>query len=99
VIWLRTIEYLISFVRQSQASDSDLDVQISCGHATASAPALELLGATKSFMMDVVRGREVVLDRWTKRGEETVKYQQDGGRFALVCPERLVLEVREEMQL
>lgn len=99
VIWLQTIDYLISFVRQSQASSSNSKIRISCGHATASSPALELLGATKGFMMDVVCGNEIVLDRWEERREETVMYQQDGGRFTLVCPERLVLEVREVVRL
>jgi len=95
ITWLQTIDYLISFVRQSQASSSNSEIRISCGHATASAPALELLGASKSFMMDIVCGNQIVLDRWEERGEETVMYRQDGGRFTLVCPERLVLEVRE----
>jgi len=99
VTWLQTIDYLISFVCHHQASSSNSEIRISCGHATASAPALELLGATKGFMMDVVCGNEIVLDRWEERGEETVMYQQDGGRFTLVCPERLVLEVREVVRL
>lgn len=99
VIWLKTIDYLISFVRQSQTSSSYPDIRISCGHATALAPALELLEATKGFMMDVICGNEIVLDRWEERGEKTVMYQQDGGRLTLVCPERLVLEVRDVMRL
>jgi len=100
--WFHTIDFLISFVREPHHTslhmdDSDGEIRISCGHSTACAPALELLSASKKFMMDVVCGREEVQGRWKERGEETVRYRQDGGQFTLICPERLVLEARKEL--
>ncbi|KAJ6619695.1 Metallo-hydrolase/oxidoreductase [Mycena sp. CBHHK59/15] len=90
--WLSSIEYLIAFVRtENQAGQ----IQINCGHRTTLRPALEVLEATRLFMGDVVSGREPVRKRMTIRGEESVEYVQKAGRFALRCPERLVLEARK----
>jgi hypothetical protein len=94
ITWLCTIDFLISFVRESQTSALD-EIKINCGHSTAGAPALELLLAVKSFVADVLCRKERVRDRWNNRNEQTVMYKQGGGRFALICPERLVLEAGE----
>ncbi|KAF9496778.1 Metallo-hydrolase/oxidoreductase [Pleurotus eryngii] len=91
--WMETVDELISFVGDEE-SQSGSAVKINAGHETAAQPALEVLTATKAFMEDVLRGREAVQRRWTKRGEETVMYEQDGKRFSLICPERLVVEAR-----
>jgi glyoxylase-like metal-dependent hydrolase (beta-lactamase superfamily II) len=90
VTWFATLDYLISFV-QSQSHT----VRINSGHRTVLRPALDVLFAAKSFMVDVVSGREKIRRRTIQRGENTVEYRQTGGRFALICPERLVLQARE----
>ncbi|KAJ7475799.1 hypothetical protein FB451DRAFT_1034349 [Mycena latifolia] len=92
VEWLSSIKYLILFVK---AENQTGRVQINSGHRTVCRPALEVLVATNEFMQDVISGREPVRERMTVRGEENVVYLQQGGRFKLRCPERLVLAARE----
>lgn len=90
--WMSSVEYLIAFVEvENQAGQ----VWVNSGHRTMCRPALEVLDATKAFMEDVISGREPVRRRVIFRGEENVIYEQRGGRFALRCPERLVLEARK----
>ncbi|KAJ7739779.1 Metallo-hydrolase/oxidoreductase [Mycena maculata] len=92
VEWKTSIEYLIAFVKGENQTGQ---VRINSGHRTVCQPALEVLDAAKEFMEDVVSGRVPVRERVTVRGEENVVYQQKGGRFALRCPERLVLAARK----
>ncbi|KAI0360152.1 Metallo-hydrolase/oxidoreductase [Trametes cingulata] len=92
VVWLQTIDSLIALVEGSGKGET---VRINCGHKTAMGPALEVLRSTRAFMVDVLEGREKVKSRMTKRGEEHVEYVQEGGRYSLICPERLVREARE----
>ena len=91
VRWLATIDELIALV---EASGKGSQARISCGHRTAAGPALEVLRTTKAFVRDVIEGREQVKRRLTRRGEEHVKYAQEGGRYSLICPERLVEEAK-----
>ncbi|KAF8149852.1 Metallo-hydrolase/oxidoreductase [Crassisporium funariophilum] len=92
VTWFASMEYLILFVKDKQ--NATKRVLINSGHRTVLQPALDVLMAAKAFMEDVVAGREEVRDRRQKRGETTVTYEQAGGRFSLICPERLVEEAR-----
>ena len=89
--WFSTINTLLFFV-QSQPNASQ--VKINCGHATAMKPAIDVLEATKSFMKDVVSGKEPLRGRYQRGGVWLVQYRQATGRFSLACPERLVLEAR-----
>lgn len=70
-------------------------VLIQCGHVTAGVPALEMLEATKSFMRDVVEGREPLRGMHKRRTSTYLVYRQESGRFALDCPEKLILEARK----
>lgn len=74
-------------------------VLIQCGHATAGIPALEMLEATKSFMRDVVEGREPLVGTHKRRTSTYLVYRQASGRFALDCPEKLILEARKGLEL
>ncbi|KAH9902783.1 Metallo-hydrolase/oxidoreductase [Cubamyces lactineus] len=94
VVWLETVDKLIRLVAESGKGDS---VKINCGHVTAEGPAMDVLHSTKAFMLNVVEGKEKVKRRMQKRGEEYVEYEQDGGRYSLICPERLVKEARGTM--
>ena len=94
VHWLDTVDALMRLV---QSSKSPEEVKINCGHVTANGPALEVLQTTKAFMADVLGGKEEVKSRLTRRGEEHVKYVQEGGRYSLLCPERLVEEARKAL--
>ena len=97
VQWLATVDALVTLV-QASASDTSDEAKVNCGHKTAMGSALEVLQTTKAFMIDVVEGREQVKGRLVRRGEEHVKYVQDGGRYSLICPERLVKEARGTVQ-
>ncbi|KAJ7052632.1 Metallo-hydrolase/oxidoreductase [Mycena amicta] len=88
--WMSSMDSLLALVKAVGR-----DVQINCGHRTSCRPAEEVLQSTKDFMEDVLAGREPVRRREWRRYEENVVYLQDGGRFALRCPERLVLEARK----
>ncbi|KII89917.1 hypothetical protein PLICRDRAFT_108358, partial [Plicaturopsis crispa FD-325 SS-3] len=92
--WLHTVDMLRDFVAARARTKADT-VRINCGHATAAKPALEVLVAAKGFILDVLAGKEPERGRTTSRGEVRVEYKQRGGRFALICPERLVLEARK----
>ncbi|EIW57308.1 uncharacterized protein TRAVEDRAFT_126407 [Trametes versicolor FP-101664 SS1] len=90
--WLGTIDSLIQLVEGSKRVSA---VGIGCGHRTAGGGAQEVLLSTKAFMLDVLAGREEVKSRLERRGEVNVKYAQSGGRYSLICPERLVEEARK----
>ncbi|CCM04308.1 uncharacterized protein FIBRA_06479 [Fibroporia radiculosa] len=90
--WLASVDALIAFVMQSKSPQTAL---INSGHRTAVRPALEVLQTAKSFMMDVLLGKEGPRNRTRRRGEVYVEYAQDGGRYSLRCPERLVKEARD----
>ncbi|KAL4247218.1 Ribonuclease Z/Hydroxyacylglutathione hydrolase-like protein [Abortiporus biennis] len=90
VTWFQTIDSLITLVTPYDGAN------ISCGHTTAGRPAGEVLGGAKTFMLDVVEGREKVRRKFDKYGVVTVEYVQEGMRFSLICPERLILEARKD---
>jgi glyoxylase-like metal-dependent hydrolase (beta-lactamase superfamily II) len=87
-MWLNTVEELLQLVGVEET-------KISCGHTTAGKPAREVITGAKSFMMDVLEGREPVRRQYEKRGEVFVEYVQDSHRFSLACPERLVREAQQ----
>ncbi|KAJ7593000.1 Metallo-hydrolase/oxidoreductase [Mycena floridula] len=90
--WISSMEALISFVKLEQKKH-DTRILINAGHCTALRPALEVLQAAMDFMQDVINGTERIRKRTTVRGELTVSYAQQNGRFSLRCPQRLVEEV------
>jgi glyoxylase-like metal-dependent hydrolase (beta-lactamase superfamily II) len=101
VTWFASMRHLVALVQEQNmilaaraGPGEHLEVLINAGHVTALRPALDVLLATVEFMKDVVEGREELKDRFMKRGVVTVKYEQDGGRFSLICPERLVTDAR-----
>lgn len=106
VNWFASIDFLISFVKERNTARSHSttsiadgqhpnEVLINAGHCTAMRPAMEVLSSARAFMYDVVTGKEKVKGRGLNRGHPTVTYAQEGGRFSLRCPERLILEARD----
>ncbi|KAF5367432.1 hypothetical protein D9758_003676 [Tetrapyrgos nigripes] len=93
VVWLASMDFLISFVQ----SIPNGQVLLNAGHCTVNKPALDMLQSAKGFIVDVVEGKEKVVKRTMKRGEGTVEYRQMGGRFSLICPEKLVLDARKSL--
>jgi hypothetical protein len=96
VAWFESIDYLTTFVaeRNEIIQLGRGEVLINSGHRTAAQSAMEVLTSSKAFMEDVVKGREPVKGRMKVRGEDNLIYEQEGGRFSLRCPERLIKEAR-----
>ncbi|KAJ7034996.1 Metallo-hydrolase/oxidoreductase [Mycena alexandri] len=99
VAWMASMQYLIDLVQAENDGDDEFrggggEVLINCGHETVSRPALAVLKGAIGFMEDVIGGREPVRECLCVRGEANVRYVQEGGQFALRCPERLVLQAR-----
>lgn len=100
VTWFESVDYLMAFVAeksemfQGRSGLQRREVLINAGHRTVMRPATEVLADSRVFLEEVVKGREPVKGRLKVRGEDNVVYEQQGGRFSLRCPERLVEEAR-----
>lgn len=92
-VWFSTVDQLIELVETQPDSEN---VMINCGHATALRPALGVLKTCRTFMENVVSGKEPLKQRYLRRGTWCVEFREDKGRFSLICPERLVLEARDK---
>lgn len=92
VRWFASMDYLIDFVQ-----DIGVPVMINAGHDTSMVDALDVLQKGKSFLEDVISGKESIKKRTDVDGVIVVSYAQKGGRFSLRCPEKLVLDARERM--
>lgn len=95
VDWFASVDSLISFVNTQNTSFRGVstgEVLINAGHCTVSQPAIKVLEDARSFLSDVVGGKEKIRERSTVRGEATVSYAQQDGKLSLRCPERLVQE-------
>ncbi|OJA18172.1 hypothetical protein AZE42_05308 [Rhizopogon vesiculosus] len=89
--WFTTIDQLIELVKAQPDAEK---VMINCGHATTLRPALEVLRTCRRFMENVVSGKEVVKKRYLRRETWCLQFQEDNGRFSLICPEKLVLDAK-----
>lgn len=95
VDWFQSVDMLINLIHASTKKGS---AKINCGHTTAGRPALEVLQGARDFMMDVLSRRERVRDRFEKRGEVFEVYAQEGMRYSLACPKRLIDTAREKQR-
>ncbi|KAH8100096.1 beta-lactamase-like protein [Cristinia sonorae] len=93
VAWFETVKTLLDLV------EPYANAQISCGHVTAGRPAKEVLLGAKTFMEDVVRGTIKPERTFEKRGEENIYCIRGDQRFSLICPTRLVGEVRQRAKM
>ena len=89
VAWFASVDVLVSLVAPFPQA------RIACGHVTTGRPATEVLTAARAFLQDVVDGKEPARRKFEKRGEICAQYVQEGMRYSLVCPERLVEEARQ----
>ncbi|KAF8992851.1 beta-lactamase-like protein [Cyathus striatus] len=94
VAWFDSVDYLVKFVKERNVASDEKKVMLNAGHGRVLQPALDVLQASKEFLLDVVEGRIDAHERSENRGEIRVRYDQPSGHFALVCPERLILEAR-----
>ena len=97
VQWFETMDYLIEFVTNEERSLGRNPVKINAGHDTSMVGALEVLEQGKTFLADVISGKERVKKRTIVDGVTLVSYARKDGRFSLRCPEKLVLDARERM--
>ena len=91
--------FLIEFVESKQAISTPRRVMINSGHVTSMGDALDVLSRGKSFIEDVVSGREPVKRTTVVNGIKLLSYARRDGRFSLRCPEELVLRARERPKL
>jgi glyoxylase-like metal-dependent hydrolase (beta-lactamase superfamily II) len=102
VTWLDSVDYLMAFVTEKNripegmGGSGSREIMLNAGHETAMRPAKEVLADSKAFLEDVIAGREPVKGRQKGRGEDRLIYEQQGGRFSLWCPERLIEEARRK---
>jgi len=105
VDWLGSMDKLYAFVQEKISNlvadrNGLAEVYINCGHITSAAPALELLDQMNKFMLSILRGRVPIVQETAKRGERHVTYGRQGeDRFVVLCPERLVREAREKLEI
>lgn len=82
--------------KRINGSSGPKEIMINAGHETAMRPAKDVLADSKAFLEDVIEGREPIRGRQKGRGEDRLIYEQQGGRFSLWCPERLIEEARRK---
>ncbi|KZS92395.1 Metallo-hydrolase/oxidoreductase [Sistotremastrum niveocremeum HHB9708] len=105
VDWLGSMDKLYAFVKEKttfliQEQSSNTEVYINCGHVTSYGPALEILGQMNEFMLAILRGSVPIMGESIKRGERNVVYGRQGtDRFVVLCPERLILEARDKLEI
>lgn len=95
VQWFATMDYLIQFVHEKNEEDVNSRVLLHAGHCTSGADALDVLEQGKFFIGCAVKGSIKPTNKCTVDGVTIVSYQRSDKRFALRCPERLVLEARK----
>jgi glyoxylase-like metal-dependent hydrolase (beta-lactamase superfamily II) len=100
VDWLGSMDKLREYVKEKMAGSLGKDqfVTINCGHVTAGQPALEVLEEMQDFMEKVLGGKVPRSAEESKGGEKYLTYGGTG-RFLVTCPERLILEAREKLEL
>ena len=94
--WLKSVDELLQLINDEEAGGVK-KVKISCGHVTAGQSAREVVTGAKAFIVDVLKERQPVRHRSERRGEAFVEFAQEGHRFSLACPERLIQEARQTL--
>lgn len=92
--WWRSVDVLIAFVAERNGEGSMQRVTLSAGHVTAGVDAMACLIDVKGFMKRVLRGEVVCEEQRMKRGERFGMWSEEGGRFSLGAPLRVVRDGR-----
>lgn len=97
--WWDSVDMLVAFVRgqnaEQNANIAQSRVTLSAGHVTAGVDALRCLLEVKEFMRRVLRNGVHFEEEPMKRGERFGSWREEGGRFCLGAPLRLVEEGRK----
>ncbi|KAF3036485.1 hypothetical protein E8E12_007313 [Didymella heteroderae] len=91
--WWESVDMLVAFVREQNAEGASR-VTLSAGHVTAGVDALDCLLGIREFMTRVLRNEVPFEEEPMKRGERFGSWKEDGGRFSLGAPLRLIEEGR-----
>jgi glyoxylase-like metal-dependent hydrolase (beta-lactamase superfamily II) len=94
--WWESVDMLIAFV-QEQNVEGASRVTLCAGHVTAGVDALDCLLGVKTFMARVLRNEVHFEEDPMKRGERFGSWREDGGRFSLGAPLRLIEEGRKSI--
>jgi glyoxylase-like metal-dependent hydrolase (beta-lactamase superfamily II) len=93
--WWESVDKLLQFVAEqnhiSTATPSS-NVKLSAGHVTANEDAETILVDVKRFMTKILRNEAKFEEMPTKRGEKFGMWTEEGGRFSLGAPVRVVEE-------
>lgn len=93
-VWWASVDMLVAFVQERNA-DGESRVVLSAGHVTTGVDALSCLLEVKGFMRRVLRNETQFEEEPMKRGERFGSWREEGGRFSLGAPMRLIEEGRE----
>lgn len=93
--WWDSLNTLIAFVEEQNAVQGVSRVTLSAGHVTAGVDALDCLKGVKEFMSRVLRDEVQFEEEPAKRGERFGAWSEEGGRFSLGAPLRLIEEGRK----
>lgn len=95
IVYMQSLEKLLSFVHQENQRHHNSDVRVGCGHVTSRADGLEILKEVQRYFWDVIDGIIPVIESSERRGEMYDLWQKDGdARFSLLAPRRLVADAR-----
>ncbi|KAF3033839.1 hypothetical protein E8E11_001285 [Didymella keratinophila] len=92
--WWGSVDMLVAFVQERNA-DGEGRVMLSAGHVTTGVDALHCLLEVKEFMRRVLRNEVHFEEEPMKRGERFGSWREEGGRFCLGAPLRLIEEGRK----
>ncbi|KAH6616508.1 beta-lactamase-like protein [Boeremia exigua] len=93
-VWWRSLGMLIQFVGERNSEEGERIV-LAAGHGVVGADALECLVAVRAFIARVLRDEVRFEEQGFKRGERFGGWGEEGGRFSLGAPVRVVQEGRE----
>ncbi|TDL25509.1 Metallo-hydrolase/oxidoreductase [Rickenella mellea] len=98
VDWFASVDMLIRLVKRVQSMEPHGSlVKINSGHDTSMGDALNVLTASRSFINDVIGGKEKVKKKQEIQGVTIVYYERNDRRFSLRCPESLVEDARQKL--
>lgn len=94
VLWWQSLDVLIAFVEEKNAVEGCKRIVLSSGHVTAEVDAATCLQDVKEFMKRVLRNEVRFEEKPPKRGERFGLWSEEGGRFSLGAPVRVIEEGR-----
>ncbi|KAF2633605.1 hypothetical protein BU25DRAFT_328988 [Macroventuria anomochaeta] len=92
--WWRSVNTLISFVNENNKEKGVSRVTLSAGHVTVGVDAMDCLMDVREFVKRVLRDEVRFTKQPAKRGERFGFWSEEGGRFSLGAPLKVMEEGR-----